>query len=163
MKPLVTSVLGLWLTMAAIAVPSVADAQDGPRPTKVTSRKAAQGKVRVDALVVHATNGSEVDPRLRILKRKLAHLRYTGFTVLDSHTSTISPGQTATVSIVGGRRLRIGFLNRDDKQARVRIQLFKDNEKKLDTTVQMPRDKSFIVAGPSHKGGKLVFPITISY
>lgn len=154
-------VFGLWLSMAAF--PATAFGQS-PRQAQVTASDEARGKVRIDALVVHASNDSQrVDPRLQGLQSKMARMGYTGFEVLDAHTDTISPGQTATVSVVGGRRLRVGFIERDARNAKVRIQLFHGSDKKLDTTVTMPRDRAFVVAGPKYQGGILLFPITVSY
>lgn len=158
---LLATALGLWIVLGMSAPTAHAQA---PRPAQVTASDAARGKVRIDALVVHATNqGASVDPRLRGLQRKLTHLRYSSYKVLSSHTDTIAPGQTATVAVVGGRRLKVAFLERTPKHARVRIQVFKGNDKKLDTQVQLPRDQAFVVAGPKHEGGVLLFPITVSY
>lgn len=158
---LLAGVLGLWLSLGA--VPAAAYAQ-APRPAKVTASDASKGKVRIDALVVHASNASStVDPRLSGLRREMSHLNYTGMKVLTAHTDTIAPGQTATVSVVGGRRLRVAFIERNAQKAKVRIQLFKGSAKVLDTTVSVPRDRAFVVAGPKHEGGVLVFPVSVSY
>ena len=155
------AILGLLLTMS-LTLPGPCLAE-GPRRAEVTPSDKARGKIRIDALVVHANQSGKVDPRLVQLQKTLSHLRFTGFSVLSSQTETVAQGQTATVTVAGGRRMRISFLDRDDEHARVRIQLFRDNEKKMDTTVQLPWNKVFVVGGPSHDGGKLVFPITVSY
>jgi hypothetical protein len=113
-------------------------------------------------LVVHASNqGNRVDPRLQGLDR--SRFPYTAYKVLSSHTETVSQGQTATVSVVGGRKLRVAFVERNEQGAKVRIQLFVDNQKKVDTTVSLTQGRTFLVGGPNHDGGKLMFPITVSY
>lgn len=158
-KRVVVAALGLWLSLGVAG--SAAHAQD-PRPAKVTRSDEASRRVRIDALVVHASNqGTAVDPRLKGLNR--SRFPYTSYKVLSSHTETVSPGQTATVSAVGGRKLRVAFIERTAQGAKVRIQLFVGSEKKLDTTASLVRDRAFLVAGPKHDGGVLMFPITVSY
>ncbi|HHO49867.1 MAG TPA: hypothetical protein ENK18_03115 [Deltaproteobacteria bacterium] len=134
-----------------------AHAQSGPRPEE------AAGKVRVEVMVVHATHSGRVDPRLRNLQRQLDHTRYTGFEVISTSSDSLSPGQLSVVSVAGGRKVKIRLIERNNQQARVRIELYKGNEKKLDTTVSIPRNRTFLVAGPKFEGGVLIFPITVTY
>lgn len=138
---------------SSIAVHSQSD----PRPDE------ASGKVRVEVMVVHATHSGQVDPRLRNLQRQLDHTRYTGFEVLSTSTDALSPGQTAVVTVAGGRKVKVRLIERNSQQARVRIELYKGNEKKLDTTVSIPRNRTFLVAGPKFEEGVLIFPITVTY
>ena len=158
---LAVGLLGSWLAVGMIG-PREALAE-GPPQAIVNPTEVKAGRIRVDAMVVHANHSGRVDPGLRLLKEKLSHLRFTGFNILSSQTETVAQGQTATVRVAGGRRMRISFLDHTNKVARVRIQLFKGDEKKMDTTVQLPWNKVFVVGGPSHDGGKLVFPIVVSY
>ncbi len=156
------ALLGALLATSAVG-PMPASAQAPPRPAQVTVSEAQQGKVRVDAMVVHANNSGKVDPQLVELKRKFQHMKYTGFKVLSRHNESMSPGQSATVSVAGGRRVKITFIEARKSQARVRIQIFKAQSKVLDTTVQIPEARYFVVAGPSYADGILIFPITVSF
>ena len=139
-----------------------ARAQSGGQ-LQATQEDEATGKVQVDVMVVHATNSGQVDPRLQDLQRQLDHTRYTGFEVLSTSSEDLGQGQVANVTVVGGRKVKVRLIERTERQARVRIELYKGNEKKLDTTVSIPRGRTFLVAGPKYEEGVLIFPITVTY
>ena len=120
-------------------------------------------KVQVDVMVVHATDSGQVDPRLRDLQRQLDQMRFTGFEVLSTSSDSLGEGQSTSVSVAGGRKVKVQLIEKDNRQARVRIQLFKGSDKKLDTTVTIPRDRTFLVGGPKYNDGVLIFPITVDY
>jgi len=160
----------LMLAGALLALGTPAQAQTGPRTAPSAqsrapvSRPAANSKARVEVMVVHATNGgTQVDPRLRDLQRQLDQMRFTGFSVLTTDTDGIAPGQVVTMNVAGGRKLKLRLISKDARQARVRIELFKGSDKKLDTTVSIPRNRTFVVGGPKFQEGVLIFPITVKY
>jgi hypothetical protein len=144
------------LTAGALVTPEVATAQ------QPASQNDA-GKVQIDVMVVHATNNGRVDPRLRDLQRQLDQMRFTGFEVLSTSSDSLAEGQVTTVSVAGGRKVKVRLIEKDNRQARVRIELYKGSEKKLDTTVTIPRDRTFLVGGPKFDEGVLIFPITVEY
>ncbi|MBX2797430.1 MAG: hypothetical protein KTR31_07180 [Myxococcales bacterium] len=154
-----------WLVVAGLvcSVPSVAFAQGGSKSPRSPRTAENAGRVKIDVMVVHANNTQTVDPRLKGLQRQLSHFRYTGFSVLSTSSESLSQGQLATINVVGGRQMKIRFLERGAEQARVRIELFRDKEKKLDTTIAIRRGRTFLVAGPRYRDGVLMFPITVSY
>ena len=146
--------LGLGAPAASLAQPSD-KVQRSPEPTS--------GKVEVSVMVVHATDKGEVDPRLESLKRQFEIMRFQGFKLLSHDREELADGQSMTVNMVGGNKVRIKLLDRTNAQARVRIELYRDNDKRLDTTVRINRNRIFLVGGPKHEDGVLVFPITVSY
>lgn len=156
--------LSRWLQLLMLALalgasaPAFAQRAPTPAPARVSQR------VSVEMMVVYATNSHDrVDPRLRSLLPHLRHLNYTGYEVLDVRTDTLSPHQETTFAIVGGRRMQVELLDVDDQQARMRVRMFKDSRRLLDTTVSIHRNRSFIVAGPHHQDGVLILPMTARY
>ena len=154
-------VMGL-LTLGTL---SGAEATSFAQPSDKVQRSPAPktGKIEVSVRVVHATDEGEVDTRLESLKRQFEIMRFRGFKLLSHDREEISDGQSMTVNMVGGNKVRIKLIDRTNAQARVRIELFRDNDKRLDTTVRIPRNRIFLVGGPKHDEGVLVFPITVSY
>ena len=156
-----------WLRMAGAALALlVAGAVVAPEVAMAQQRPAAQneaGKVQIDVMVVHATNSGRVDPRLRDLQRQLDQMRFTGFEVLSTSSDSLAEGQNTTINVAGGHKLKVRLIEKDARSARVRIELHKGSEKRLDTTVTIPRDRTFLVGGPKHDGGKLILPITVDY
>ncbi len=121
-------------------------------------------KVQVDVMVVYANNESNrVDPSLEPVMQQLRFTPFKSFTRLQTQSSSLEVGEEASFSIAGGRRIKIELLSRDEKQAKIRLRMFTNGEKKLDTTVSIWRNRSFMVAGPHHQEGRLVLPITVRY
>lgn len=165
------------IAAALLGTASMADAfaqsrPPGPaRPTTPTvlaetpEAAPASGKVEIELLVVHATNNGQVDPRLagRGLVENLTFTKFSGFSVLESFEAKVGPGQDASFSIVGGRKVAVTLIDRDSHDAKVRVLMYNQTGKVMDTTVSIHRNRAFIIAGPDHNGGKLVLPLTVSY
>jgi hypothetical protein len=137
-----------------------------PRPPADAppSAKAPVGKVGVELMVVHAHNeDGKVDPRLTGIMQNLRFIKFKGFRLLDTHPASLGPAQESTFSIVGGRQIRVQLLERDAKQAKVRVRMFSGDAKVLDTTVSIHRNRSFMLAGPKHNGGVLIFAVSVKY
>ncbi|MCO4744187.1 MAG: hypothetical protein KC912_05325 [Proteobacteria bacterium] len=156
------------LSLAALATallmggftPSEASAQPAPRGASARTSQS----VTVELLVVHATNQHRnVDASLKSVERHFKFLNYTGFTRLDRDSESLGVGDQTTVTVVGGRSMKVTLIEVDDRAAKLRVQLYKNTSKLLDTTVSIHRNRSFMVAGPQHDGGMLVFPLTVSY
>ena len=155
---LLSALLALSLSLG-MAAPRDALAADPPQ------QEAATGKATLTMPVVYATEShSNVDPRLESVARYLKHLRYTGFELLDTQRVQLSPNGRQSFNIEGGRKVTLELLSRDDKRARVRVEIDAGKGTKLmDTTLWVNRNGTFIVAGPRHKDGILVLPLTARY
>lgn len=160
------SLVGLLFAALTLA-PLVADAAPPPPPRHPPGHLAQAGakdKVSVRLMVVHATmNHKRVDPRLQKLTRYLSHLRYTGYDLLQIQSVDLGPKGKESFSIEGGARVEIQMLSKDEKRCRLRVQMTRGGSKLLDTTLSVNRNGTFIVAGPKHKGGILVLPLTARY
>jgi len=121
-------------------------------------------RVEVELMVVHATNAHDkVDERLRPVLQHLRFLQFKGFSLLSLDEQHIAVGSAHTFNIVGDRRVTIDVIERDPIQAKLRVRMFNERGMFLDTTIRIHRDKSFMVGGPDHDGGKLLLPITVHY
>ena len=122
-------------------------------------------RVRLTMPVVYATEAhSNVDNRLKDIARYLKHLRYTGFELLDTHQAELAPRGQQSFTLEGGRRVTVELLSRDEKRARVRVQVVAGKGSKLiDSTMWIGRNSTIIFAGPRYKDGILVLPLTARY
>ncbi len=150
------------LGLGLVGVAPQALAQSRP-PAPAPSAPVAQ-KVAVEVMVVHATNAhTRVDARLKAMLSHLKHLNYTGYEVLDVRANDLTPGQESSFAIAGGKRMVVGLIEHDERQARLRVRMYSGSRGLLDTTVSVHRNRSFIVAGPEYEGGVLILPMTASY
>ncbi len=160
--------LAAVLALLAPAPAAWAQAARPPVATKhppVRQAPARAGRVQLRVLVVHATNEHDrVDPRLGQLTRYLSHLRFSGYTLLETESLTLAVDAPQTFTIEGGRRVTVELLSRDDKRARMRVQITASKGGKLlDTTLSVNRNGTFFVAGPRYKNGVLILPLTARY
>lgn len=152
------------LALGALSVPSDAFAQAASRPAAgARAGDEAAAKVKVDLMVVYANNTGKVDPRLRDLQRQLQMMKYTGYEVLSTHGAQLADGQSTSFAIEGGRKVEIRILSRDADEAKVQIEMYKGAEKKIDTTIRIHRNRTFLFAGPKYQDGVLIFPISVNY
>jgi len=156
------AVVALLFTMALTPLSPAAWA-DPPQQVVAKSTQATAGKVRLEILVVHGTPTGPVDPRVRELAPQFAGMNLRGLKVLDSQSLVLGDGQSGSVSLAGGRKLELQLVSRTPQAAKVRIQMMSGAQKKLDTTVSIPRNRAFPVAGPPYEGGRLIVPITARY
>jgi hypothetical protein len=142
------------------AMPSVPEVAHAAPPAAQ-----AKGKVDLQVHVIHATEAhSNVDPRLEQLQRYLRHLRYTGYELLETKKVPLTGRGGQTFSIAGDRKVSVELLSKDAEKARLRVKIIgRKGQKLLDTTLSVPRNGTFIVAGPKYKGGILVLPLTARY
>jgi hypothetical protein len=146
---------------AAKAEPKAARKADDAAPE--TERPLAD-KVTIAVQVVHATDSQEgIDPRLEALARSFRYFKYKGYRLLSSDKQAMVPGGNATFAIAGERRLTVTVVERDAARARVRVEIVKDDNRLLDTTVSINRDGTFIVAGPKFGDGILMLPLRATY
>lgn len=121
--------------------------------------------IRLEMLVVHATTANKaVDPQVRPLMKYFRNYKFTGFSLLDSHTAKINDNSARTFEIEGNRSVTITMLSHTEKSAKLKMVIVEDKGKKiLDTTVNINRNGTFIVAGPKFKEGVLFLPISAKY
>jgi hypothetical protein len=121
--------------------------------------------IRLEMLVVHATTANKaVDPQVRPLMKYFRNYKFTGFSLLDSHTAKINDKSARTFEIEGDRSVTITMLSHTAKSAKLKMVIVEDKGKKiLDTTVNINRNGTFIVAGPKFKEGVLFLPISAKY
>ena len=127
-------------------------------------QQVASDKVQVQVMVVYATSAHDrVDSKLANLARYLNNLRYSGYELLQTQSLSVAKDGSETFNVEGGRKVPVTLLDRDDAKARMRVQISGSNGKLLDTTLSVNRNGTFIVAGPKHKDGILVLPLTARY
>lgn len=154
----------LQVALAALllgATPALPDVAHATPP----AQQQPKGKVELKVHVIHATDThTRVDPRLDQLQRYLRHLRYTGYELLETRKVPLTARGAETFAIAGERKVRVELLSKDAKKARLRVKIIgRKGQKLLDTTLSVPRNGTFIVAGPKYKGGILVLPLTAKY
>lgn len=144
--------------------PPAASTAKPPAAQQPAAADAAIDKVQVQLMVVQAREAEpSIDPRLKSIEKHLSVLRYNNFTVLQTDRSTVSVGKSATFAVVDGRKVNVTLLGADEARARVRVEMFKDGNKLLDTTVAINRGGTMMVAGPRYGDGILILPLTASY
>lgn len=154
----------LWSVCLLVGLTSFSYAWAGPTAGSGGERSApARSRVSVEVMVVHASDSGKVHPDLKPLMQQLRFTRYTGFDLLNKLPAQLVVGNSETFTLVGGRKLKVDLISKTDKNAKLRVRLFSDREKVLDTTVSVHRNRSFIIGGPKYKGGALVLPLTVKY
>lgn len=157
-RSLATGLLGL-----ALFLPGAALAQDGPvQPAKYSQQAAGQqqGKATLDIVVVRADKSGKVAPSLKELERQLSFTGFTGFKVVSQDSMKLGKGQESSVAGGAGYKLKTELIGHDGERARVRVQILKGAETRVDTTVRLPKGKAFTVKGPKVEGGAMVYVIT---
>jgi hypothetical protein len=131
-----------------------------PMPAAHTT---VSGKVTVKMQVVHANFSGIVDPDLRDVQKNFENFKFTGFQKLEQMDAKLGPGQNQQFSIMGGQKIKVELLSRDARQAKVRVMMFNESGKVMDTTVAINRNRAFMLGGTSYKDGKLILPIQVRY
>ena len=160
-----------WAATAALAVALVAGLSsptaawaDPAQQVVAKTAQATAGKVRLEVMVVLGTPTGPVDPRVKDIARQFADLNIRGLKVLSAPAPlALADGQSGVVALGNGRKLELQLLSRTPQAAKVRIQMMSGAQKKLDTTVNIGRNQTFVVAGPKVDEGKLIVPVTARY
>jgi hypothetical protein len=152
----------LFLLVAFVTAPAQA-AEIGDLYAQKANPSAAE-KVTIKVWTVHASNShKEVDERLIRITKYLKNLNYSGFKLLSKDAAQLAAKGKQKFQIAGGKTVKVTVLSRDEKRARVRVEVHGSKGKLVDTTVNIRRNGLFMVAGPKHKGGILVLPIFARY
>jgi len=154
----------LMVLAVGASIPDTAHAQQRRPAPGAPTKAPVPNRVGVEVMVVHATKDeTRVDPRLKDVMRQLRFTNFKGFKLLQEHDAVLTDGADTSVSVVGGRKLRVRLLSHNASQAKVQIRMMKDGNKILDTTVTIKRGMAFLIGGPNYQGGKLILPITVNY
>ena len=153
------------MVLGALFLVPTADATPTSETIVVDNDDAVADHVRLEMMVVYGTTiNSAVDPQLRPLMKYFRNYKFTGFTLLDSQQSKLYDKSAKTFSIEGNRKVTISLLSHTEKHARLKVVVLEGKKQKiLDTTININRNGTFIVAGPKYKEGILFLPISVKY
>ncbi len=153
-----------WLVVIVLsfAAPAAANSATGDL---FAEKKSATGEaVKIRVWTVHASNQTKgVGEGLERIEKHLRNLNYEGFSLLSKDGAAVAPKASKKFNVVGDKSVKVTVLSKDEKRARVRVQVTSPKGKLLDTTVSIRRNGFFMVAGPRHKKGVLVLPIFARY
>jgi hypothetical protein len=154
LKTLLLTLILCSPTAIAETVPVVAQAPDKNKDS-----------IRLEMMVVHGTTtNNAVDPQLRHLMKYFRNYKFTGFKLIDSQSSKLFDKTAKTFTIEGNRKVTISLISHTPKSAKLKVVILEGKAKKiLDTTININRNGTFIVAGPKYKGGVLFLPIQVKY
>jgi hypothetical protein len=157
-----------WLTMALIGglfMQPVSAQENGQTVIAEADDTQKIESVRIEMLVVYATEANKaVDPQVRPFMKYFRNYKFTGFSLLDSQTAKLNDNSARTFMIEGDRSVTITLLSHTEKSAKMKLVIVEDKGKRiLDTTVNINRNGTFIVAGPKYKEGVLFLPISAKY
>lgn len=161
--------VALLLVAGLLSQSSVSWAQGGrPPPARPTpsqqDAKPVTGKVDIQLMVVHGTDAhNRVDPDLKAIMKYLRYLPHKGYALLSSDDSALSVNSDHSFPVEGGRRVDVKLLSVDQKQAKIHIEFFQGKTRKMETTVAVNRNKSFMLSGPKHDNGELILAISARY
>ena len=156
----------LVVLSAAFITPAMAQGRPPPRRPATTAQQQAPvaNKVGVQLMVVRATNAHQrIDADLKDVLQHLRFFNFTGYELLSKQTHDIAVGGDHTYAVEGDRRVKVDVLSRDEKQVKLRVRMFDAKDRKLDTTVSIHRNKSFLIGGPEVGDGVLILPLTARY
>ncbi len=156
------------LLLVGLATPgSVALAEPPPRQQarQQSERPVPIGKVEVRILAVRAGDGEpHVDPQLRSLVRHLAYLRHDRYELVTKTRGIVAPGGDELVfRVPDGPRVEVTLREIGGDRAKVRVRMFRGQDKVADTTVAIQNHGTFILTGPKYRGGILILPIRVDY
>ena len=126
----------------------------------------AQTLLNVEILVIHATTDhSQKDERIQPLLKYFANYKYTGYNLLDEQTTKLTDKQNKSFSLPSDLKMIVEILSHNETQAKVLVKITgqKDDHKYLDSTITVPRNSNFMVAGPKYNNGILIFPLSVKY
>ena len=160
--------LGILLMVFGLASPSaVALAEPPPRQQarQQQQRPVPAGKAEVRILAVRAGQGEpHVDPQLRALVKHLAYLRHDRYELVTKTRGIVGPGSSELVfRVPDGPRIEVTLRELEGDRAKVRVRMFRGNDKVADTTVAIQNHGTFILTGPKYRGGTLILPIRVDY
>lgn len=125
----------------------------------------AKDRCRISVETILASRGENtVDPRLKRDIRELQSMfNYTAYRLLGSETLDLAVGQSGSVSLPGGRQLKITPHKIRGSRADISLQMMKKRRTEFQSQVQILNRGSLFVGGPKHLNGNLIFKISSAY
>jgi hypothetical protein len=139
---------------------------DQPVYESAITDASSQAPLEVEVLVIHATTEhTKKDDGIKHLLKYFANYKYTGYSLLKDHTSKLNDKQQKVISLPGDLKMMVSIISHNDKQAKVLVKITgqKDDHKYLDSTMTVPRNGNFMVAGPKYNNGILILPLSVNY
>ncbi len=160
--------LALALSLALVGPVGTALADPPPRrpPAQAqTKRPVPAGKVEVRILAVAASEGqAHMDPQLRHLVKHLAYLRHDRYELVTQKRGMVGTGAgELEFRVQDGPRVVVNIREMSADRAKVRVRMFRGQNKVVDTTVAIQNHGTFILAGPKYRDGILILPIRVDY
>ena len=148
---------------ALLSGASPALAQTPPAPAPVMPAQ-VEARVGVSLMVLLASEqAGESDPRLASWMPLLRTTPFQSFQMLDAHEMALADSEEHGLRLSEGRRIRLQLLSHDLTQARLKVVLESGEEKVVDTTITVARNKSFFLAVRGPQGTSLLLPIVVRY
>lgn len=120
-------------------------------------------RVSVDTILA-SRDDSGVDGQLaRHIGELQSMFNYTSYRLLSSESLNLKAGQTGTVSLPGGRHLKITPHKIGGSRADIALQMMKKKRTVFQTKIQLLNHGSLFVGGPKYKNGNLIFKISGAY
>ena len=142
-------------------------AEPPPKPPaqQAKKREVPAGQVQVRILAVAASEGQpHMDPQLKHLVKHMAYLRHDRYELVTQKRGVVGPGaDDLEFRVQGGPRVVVSIREVGSDRAKVRVRMFRGQNKVVDTTVAIANHGTFIVAGPKYRDGILILPIRVDY
>lgn len=121
--------------------------------------------IKINVKVILASQkGGSMDSRLQGLTRELQSVfRYASYKLLSEKSMTLSLKNAGSVSLPGGRMMRIIPQGLSGNRVTLKLKIHKGKRKIFQTVIQLLNKGSLTVGGPKHKGGYLLFNISASF
>lgn len=122
-------------------------------------------KIQIVVKTVLASQDEDyIDPSLSDLAKELKSLfRYSSYRLLGQESTSLKQGQTGTMSLPGGRSLKITPLETRGDRVTLSLEIIKDGRQIFQTQARLLNRSSITVGGPKYQGGYLLFNIFGSY
>ena len=154
----------LTLLMSTLMMSTPALAEE-PSVTEILA-DATKSALNVEVMVIHATTEhTKKDESIKHLLKYFANYKYTGYKLLKEHKSELNDKQDQSFTLPGELKMKVSILSHNDKQAKVLVKItdVKGTHNYLDSTITVPRNNNFMVAGPKYDGGIWIIPLSVKY
>lgn len=158
-----------FAAIAAIAASTTVYAADTGRSNLLpdapdASARGAQGevRVRVQAILVIASDSGETDASLRSYERNLrSMLRTRAFRRVGGGEATIAVGGQDSIPLGAGQRLAVQIKSAWDNQVMAGIRWWNGDLTLANTTMMRPRKSHSVLAGPSTADGEGTYAVIV--
>ncbi len=125
----------------------------------------ASAGITVTVKNIVASQGPKfMDPRLAELTHELTSVfKYSSYRLINEGTLMLRMKETGTVSLPGGRELRVTPMGVMRGRIKFRLVIFRGQERMFQTVVQLINNGSITLGGARHRGGYLLFNISASF